>query len=96
MARELNRSAEQLNSPDGALEQGRIGAQTLARAADRLSVNTLPRVERASDATARAARQFGRVAEGVNDNPQMFVYGQGYALPGPGEQGFVAPTPAKK
>lgn len=96
MAREMGRSAERINSPDGALEQARISAQTLTRAADRLSVNTLPRVERASDATARTARQFGRVAEGVNDNPQMFVYGQGYALPGPGEQGFVAPTPARK
>ena len=94
MAREMGRSAERLNSPDGALEQARISAQTLTRAADRLSVNTLPRVERASDATARAARQFGRMAEGVSDNPQMFVYGQGYALPGPGESGFVAPIPA--
>lgn len=93
VAREMGVSAERLNAPDGALEQGRIGAQMLARAADRLSVNTLPRVERASDATTRAARQFGRVAEGVSDNPQMFFYGQGYARPGPGESGFVAPAP---
>jgi phospholipid/cholesterol/gamma-HCH transport system substrate-binding protein len=92
MAREMGRSAERLNAPDGVLEQGRVGAQTLARAADRLSTNTLPRVERASDATTRAARQLGRVAEGVSDNPQMFFYGQGYAQPGPGERGFVAPT----
>ena len=96
MAREMGRSAERINAPDGAIEQARVGAQTLTRAADRLSINTLPRVERASDATARAARQFGRVAEGVGDNPQMFLYGQGYTLPGPGEQGFAPPTPARK
>ena len=95
IAREMGRSAERLNAPDGALEQARIGAQALASAADRLSTNTLPRVERASDATTRAARQFGRVAEGVNDNPQMFLYGQSYALPGPGESGFVAPPTAR-
>lgn len=95
MAREMTRSAERLNAPDGALEQARMGAQTLARAADRLSVNTLPRVERASDATTRMTRQVGRMAEGVSDNPQLFLYGNGQPLPGPGESGFVAPPKAK-
>ncbi|WP_027994623.1 MlaD family protein [Simplicispira psychrophila] len=92
MAREMGRTAERLNAPDGALEQARVGAQTLVRAADRLNTSTLPRIERASDATARAARQFGRVAEGVSDNPQSLIYGSGHAFPGPGESGFVAPT----
>ena len=95
MAREMTRSAERLNSPDGALEQARVGAQTLARAADRLSSNTLPRVERASDATTRMTRQLGRMAESVSDNPQLFLYGNGQPVPGPGESGFVAPPKAK-
>lgn len=94
MAREMTRSAERLNAPGGALEQARIGAQTLARAADRLSSNTLPRVERASDATTRMTRQVGRMAEGVSDNPQLFLYGHGQPVPGPGEQGFVVPPRA--
>ena len=95
MAREITASAHRLNAPDGALEQARIGAQTLARAADRLSSNTLPRVERASDATTRMTRQVGRMAEGVSDNPQLFLYGHGQPVPGPGESGFVAPPKAK-
>ena len=94
MAREMTVSAHRLNAPDGALEQARIGAQTLARAADRLSSNTLPRVERASDATTRMTRQVGRMAEGVSDNPQLFLYGHGQPVPGPGEQGFVVPPRA--
>lgn len=94
MAREMTRSAERLNAPDGPLEQARIGAQTLARAADRLSSNTLPRVERASDATTRMTRQLGRMAEGVSDNPQLFLYGNGQPVPGPGEQGFLVPPRA--
>lgn len=93
MSGEIGRTAERLNAPDGALEQARRGAQTFNHAVDRLNTSTLPRIERASDATARAARQFGRVAEGVSDNPQALIYGNGGALPGPGEAGFVAPTP---
>lgn len=93
MAGEIGRTAQRVNAPDGALEQARLSAQTLGQAVDRLNTSTLPRIERASDATARAARQFGRVAEGVNDNPQALLYGKGNALPGPGEAGFVAPTP---
>lgn len=93
MASELGRTAQRLNAPDGALEQARLGAQTLTHAVDRLNTSTLPRIERASDATARAARQFGRVAEGVSDNPQSLIYGSGSAFPGPGESGFIAPAP---
>lgn len=94
-ARELGRSAEHLNAPGGALEQARQGTQTLVRAVDRLNTSTLPRIERASDATARAARQFGQVAESVSDNPQSLIYGRGHAPPGPGESGFVAPGTGK-
>lgn len=94
MAREMTVSAKRLNAPDGALEQARISAQTLTRAADRLGNNTLPRVERASDGTARMTRQLTRVAEGVSDNPQQFLYGHGQPVPGPGEQGFVFPPRA--
>ena len=91
MASEINQTVQRLNAPDGVLEQARVGTQTFAHAVDRLSTSTLPRIERASDATARAARQFGRVAEGVSDNPQSLIYGSGSALPGPGETGFAAP-----
>jgi len=92
MAGEIGRTAQRLNAQGGAIEQAAQGVQTLARAAERLNTGTLPRIERASDATARTARQLGRVAAGFGDNPQSLIYGAGRALPGPGEPNFVAPA----
>ena len=95
MAQEINQTLQHLNAPDGAIDQTAQGAQNLARATDRLNTSTLPRVERASDATARAASQFGRVAAGLGDNPQSLLYGSGNSQPGPGENGFVPPAAPK-
>ena len=47
----------------------------------------LPALGKARD-TARAARQMGRAAGGISDNPQLFIYGSGRIPPGPGEPGF--------
>ena len=66
----------------------RAVTQSLARAADQFSTATLPRVNRAADDTARAARQMGRAAGGISENPQLFIYGSGRIPPGPGEPGF--------
>ena len=41
------------------------------------------------DDTSRAARQLGRAAGGITDNPQLFIYGSGRIPPGPGEAGFA-------
>ena len=92
MAHEIGQTAQHLNAPNGAIDQATQGAQNLARATDRLNTSTLPRLERASDATARAAAQFGRAATSLGDNPQSLLYGSGTSMPGPGESGFVAPT----
>ena len=37
---------------------------------------------------AVVARQMGRAAGGISDNPQLFIYGSGRIPPGPGEPGF--------
>lgn len=92
MAQQVGQTVQHLNAPNGAIDQAAQGAQNLARATDRLNTSTLPRLERASDATARAASQFGRVAAGLGDNPQSLLYGSGTSVPGPGENGFVAPA----
>ena len=94
MAQEIGRTASHLNAPNGAIDQATQSAQNLARATDRLNTSTLARLERASDATARAAGQFGRAAAGLGDNPQSLLYGAGTSVPGPGESGFVAPSPS--
>lgn len=89
----LGQTMERINAPDGPLEQVATGTQALARAANSLGRTTLPHVSRAVDDVSRAARQMGAAAGSFSDNPQSVIYGSGRAVPGPGEPGFVAPTP---
>ena len=84
----LGQTTRRLYAPGGSLEQIEQSTRALARAADKFSDATLPRVNRASDEAARAARQFGRVAEGMAENPQSLLYGSGAPQPGPGEPGW--------
>jgi phospholipid/cholesterol/gamma-HCH transport system substrate-binding protein len=89
LAADLGKTTQRLNAEGGAIDQITIGTQSLARAADQFSSSTLPRVNRAADDTSRAARQLGRAAGGITDNPQLFIYGSGRIPPGPGEAGFA-------
>ena len=84
-------TARQLTAKDGALERIGESASALSSAADAFSASTLPRVNQASDDTARAAKQLGRAANAVSDNPQLLLFGNGALKPGPGEPGFAAP-----
>jgi len=52
---------------------------------------TLDKIARTADETARTVRQFGRVAEGLAEQPQSLIMGRSAPAPGPGERGFVAP-----
>ncbi|MCW5220862.1 MlaD family protein [Verminephrobacter aporrectodeae] len=88
---DLGRTRQRLDAEGGAIDQISVGARSLARAAEQLSTSTLPRVGRAADATARAARQIGHAAGGIGDNPQILLRGTGHVPPGPGEPGFAQP-----
>ncbi len=96
MATEVGSTVQRLNAPGGPIEQAAHSTKTLARAADRLSTSTLPRLERAAEQTGHAARQIGRAVGNLSDNPQALLYGPGRAAPGPGENGFAAPAPASE
>ncbi|ART56364.1 mammalian cell entry protein [Acidovorax carolinensis] len=91
LASDIGQATRRLSAEGGALDQITQGTQALARAADQFGSSTLPRVNRAADDASRAARQFGRTAGGINENPQLFIYGTGRASAGPGEPGFEAP-----
>lgn len=93
VAAELGQTVQRINAPEGPLAQISTGTQALARAADGLGRTTLPHVSRAADDVSRAARQLGAAAGGFSDNPQSVIYGRGRAVAGPGEPGFVAPSP---
>ncbi len=86
--------ASRLNEKDGAIDRLATGTQALGQAVDSFNSATLPRLNRVADDTSRAVRRLGRAADSINDNPQSLLFGNGGALPGPGEPGFVAPAPA--
>lgn len=88
---DFSQTARRLTAEGGAIDQITVGTQALARAADQFGSTTLPRLNRAADDTSRAARQLSRTANGVSDNPQLFIYGSGRIPPGPGEADFAAP-----
>ena len=90
--------AQRLNAKGGAVEQLTEGvaalaqgAAALAQAGDAFSASTLPRLNRTSDETTRAARLVSRTANAMNDNPQSLIFGNGPIAPGPGEPGFATP-----
>ncbi|MFT4241900.1 MAG: MlaD family protein [Acidovorax sp.] len=89
LAADIGQTTQRLSAQGGPIDQIGQGTQALARAADQFAISTLPRLNRAADDTARAARQLGRTAGGVSDNPQLFIYGSGRIPPGPGEPGFA-------
>lgn len=61
-------------------------------AGDELTSATLPRANALMRELAANSRQLSRVLEGLENNPQMLIFGRGAAAPGPGEEGFSAPV----
>ena len=49
-------------------------------------------MNRVADDTSRAVRRLGRAADGINDNPQSLLFGNGGVVAGPGEPGFSEPA----
>lgn len=93
LAEDVRKMTAAVQGPRGALEQITQGTQTMARAAERFDRATLPGISQAASDVSSAARQLGNAASGVGDNPQSLLYGTGPSKPGPGEPGFVAPSP---
>jgi phospholipid/cholesterol/gamma-HCH transport system substrate-binding protein len=91
MSRNIDKTADRLNQPDGPLDRLAEGTAALSRVAETFGAATLPRVNRVTEDASRAARQLSRTVNGINDNPQSLIFGSGAVQPGPGEPGFVAP-----
>ena len=60
-------------------------------AGDELTTDTLPRANALMRELASNSRQLSRLLEGLENNPQMLIFGSRAAAPGPGEAGFSAP-----
>lgn len=94
VANNLNTTVGRLNAADGPIDRLGDGTKALSQAVESFNNATLPRVNRVADDTSRAVRRLGRAAEGINDNPQSLLFGNGGAVAGPGEPGFSAPAAA--
>jgi phospholipid/cholesterol/gamma-HCH transport system substrate-binding protein len=95
VANNLNTTANRLNAPDGPIDRLGDGTKALSQAVDSFNMATLPRINRVADDTSGAVRRLGRAADGINDNPQALLFGNGGAVAGPGEPGFSAPAAAR-
>lgn len=91
-AQGLTRLADQLSAPGGTLERLGDSVSTLNAVGQTVNAGTLPRLHRASDEASRTARQVGRLAETLKEQPQVLLFGTVPAAPGPGEPGFAAPS----
>jgi len=90
-ALQFGQTAQRLNAPGGPMDRISEGTDALAQAAGSFSAGTLPRINRATDETMRTVRTLNRAVNELTENPQMLIYGDGVAQPGPGEPGFRVP-----
>ena len=91
-ARAFRVVTERMNEAGGTLDQIASGGRTIERSGQSLGSSTLPRANRALDDAARSARQLGRAASTLSENPQSLLFGNVASAPGPGEPGFSAPS----
>jgi phospholipid/cholesterol/gamma-HCH transport system substrate-binding protein len=83
-----------INEPGGTLDRIARSTEALSASTATLNASLLPRLSRTSDDAARTVRQFGRVADGLAEQPQSLLWGRTAAQPGPGEAGFAPPATA--
>ena len=92
---EIGNAARRLNEKGGPLDKLSEGGAALSAGVQTFSAAMLPKLGEVADETARAMRQLRRTVNAVDDNPQALIFGNGPALPGPGEDGF-SPNGDKK
>lgn len=85
------RLALRLQQPGGTLDQLQQGVGALASTGQAVQQTSLVRLNRTIEEAGRTARQVGRAAATLDQNPQALIYGPPRATPGPGEPGFVVP-----
>ena len=90
-AAQFGQTAEKLNAPGGPLQRIGEGTDALAHVVETFSATTLPRINRATEETTSTVRTLRRAINELTENPQMLIYGEGKAQPGPGEPGFQVP-----
>ena len=83
-------TARRLNEKGGPIDKLTEGGTALAASVQTFSAATLPKLSEVADETSSTMRQLRRTANSVDANPQSLIFGNGPAVPGPGEPGFSA------
>ena len=91
---DVGKSVKSLAAKGGAVDQMGTAVEKVSDAADNFNRGTWPNLRRTMGDVGGAARRLGDTADSIQNNPQALIYGSSNALPGPGEQGFVAPAAA--
>lgn len=63
---------------------------------ERLNTETLPRTDALIRELSSATRRLDRLLDTLNETPQAVLFGPAPQRPGPGEPGFIAPSPREK
>ncbi|SEO62864.1 phospholipid/cholesterol/gamma-HCH transport system substrate-binding protein [Duganella sp. CF517] len=96
LATDVNRLTTGLQAPDGPIARvsgtvDRIGL-SVESVAGGLELDTLPQVNSLADDTRSSMRALRKTMNKINDRPQSLIFGAPGTPPGPGEEGFTAPT----
>lgn len=84
---EAQQGLARVTGADGMLDR-------IDRGANIVTGTTLPRIQNLTSDASRTIRRLDRIADTLSENPQALLYGSGAIDPGPGEPGFVPPTPS--
>ncbi|MGV7211586.1 MlaD family protein [Oxalobacteraceae bacterium A2-2] len=95
-AGDVKRLTGSLQAPGGPLERvtatvDRVGS-SVEGVVSNVEMETLPHVNSLSDETRSSMRALRHTMNKINDRPQSLIFGAPGIQPGPGEEGFVAPT----
>ena len=96
LATDVNRLTTGLQAPDGPIARvsgtvDRIGL-SVESVAGGLELDTLPQVNSLADDTRSSMRALRKTMNKIHDRPQSLIFGAPGTPPGPGEEGFTAPT----
>jgi phospholipid/cholesterol/gamma-HCH transport system substrate-binding protein len=81
---EINQSMQKVNEQGGIIDSLTTTTQEMA--------TTIPELRKVSNGLMRNSQSLDRILHQLEENPQMLLFGRPPSLPGPGEDGFVAPS----
>lgn len=88
LSRDVNQLTSSLQATGGPIARISESADQLGSAAAAVQLQVLP----LSNDVRSSLRSINRTLDGLNDRPQSILFGAPRSAPGPGENGFVAPT----